>query len=166
MLSHCAKGFFVGVIIMKKNHDTKSYRVWQNMKRRCLDKNSPGYKDYGGRGITVCDRWLSFENFFADMGERPKGLTIERIHNNGNYEPVNCKWATYTEQMNNKRNSVILFYKGKKQTVAQWAKELNINEGKIRYGISKGMTTKEVLQENYFDDSHYIVDKSKYLYYH
>lgn len=84
---------------------SRTYSSWQNMKKRCLNHSNPRFKDYGGRGIKVCDRWMKFANFLSDMGERPKGLTLERMDNDGNYEPGNCRWATYFDQQHNKRGS-------------------------------------------------------------
>jgi hypothetical protein len=82
---------------------TRTYVTWCNMKTRCNNPNVPYYKNYGGRGIIVCERWNEFKNFLEDMGERPLGTTIDRINVNGNYEPFNCKWSTPKEQINNRR---------------------------------------------------------------
>ena len=86
--------------------NTPEYRVWSSMKARCLNNKAQAFDNYGGRGITVCKQWLKFENFIADMKERPSNKhTIERINNNGNYEPKNCIWATYIINIRNRRKS-------------------------------------------------------------
>lgn len=99
-----------------------TYTVWRNMKNRCLNENVASYKDYGGRGISVCERWLDFINFLADMGARPKDMTLERIDNNGNYEPGNCRWATFLEQGSNTRKNVFYTFHGVTLTLSWWAR--------------------------------------------
>lgn len=82
---------------------TKTYDRWIAMRSRCLDKNNPAWKYYGGRGIKICKRWEKFENFLLDMGEKPKSLSLDRKNNNGNYTPKNCRWATARQQVLNRR---------------------------------------------------------------
>jgi hypothetical protein len=105
---------------------TKVYRIWHLMVDRCKNPNIPIYEHYGARGIQVCERWLDFRNFYEDMGDPPEELTLDRIDVNGNYEPSNCRWATWHEQANNRRNNIHITYEGVTQTLTQWAKELNI----------------------------------------
>lgn len=86
--------------------NTSTYESWAHLIQRCNNPNNKDYKNYGGKGITICKSWLKFENFFADMGVKPEKLTIDRINNNGNYNPENCKWSTSTEQNHNKRKAI------------------------------------------------------------
>ena len=81
----------------------RTYRIWKAMRKRCLNPNASNYARYGGRGIEVCERWSRYQNFLADMGESPDGRSIDRINNDGNYEPGNCRWATASEQRRNQR---------------------------------------------------------------
>lgn len=108
---------------LKLRQETPEYSVWLDIKRRCYNENTIGYKNYGGRGIAVCDRWLhSFKDFYEDMGKRPKGdYSIERNDVNGNYEPSNCRWATRLEQANNKRNNRWVTIDGVTKTLGGWS---------------------------------------------
>ena len=122
---------------------TKSYSSWEAMKNRCLNKNNSAYKNYGGRGIKICPEWLGkdgIKNFYEDMGERPENKFLDRINNNGNYEPTNCKWSTMKEQQNNRSNNHLITFKGKTQNIKQWSEELGIKysiiHGRLRYGWS------------------------------
>ena len=106
---------------------TKIYSLWKSIRARCYKKNFVQYKDYGGRGIKVCNRWQKFENFLEDMGDTiPKGMSIDRIDNDGDYSPENCRWATRFEQANNKRDNIFITYNGETLTLSQWSRKLNI----------------------------------------
>lgn len=124
---------------------TKTYRAWWNMVARCTVPSSTRYKNYGGRGIQVCDSWLKFENFLNDMGECPPGMTLERVDNDGNYCPENCKWAGIIEQANNKRNNVFLEYNGQKLTISQWEKKLGFKRASLWNRIKAGWPIERAL---------------------
>ena len=124
---------------------TKTWYAWVNMRIRCFNKNGSNYKHYGGRGITVCDRWMKFENFYADMGDKPVGMSLDRINNDGNYEPGNCRWSTGSTQQNNKRNNHLLFLNGEMRTLAQWSEEFDIDRRVVLYRIRSGWKAKDAL---------------------
>ena len=107
------------------NSTTPTYQTWMNMRARCTNPRNTGYENYGGRGIQICPRWQeSFENFLADMGAKPNGMSLDRINNGGNYEPDNCRWATRTEQNNNSRQVRLITFRGKTQRLSDWAAEI------------------------------------------
>jgi len=126
---------------------TATYTCWAAMKARCNNQQSNLYQNYGGRGIKLCDRWHDFINFYADMGEKPKGMTIDRIDVNGDYSPGNCRWADSKTQNRNRRNTKYLEYNGEKRPMAEWAELKNLKrkvlENRIRAGweISKALET-------------------------
>jgi hypothetical protein len=117
------------------------------MLERCYDKSSQAYKNYGGRGIVICNEWLDiriFHNWAMGSGYK-KGLTIERIDNNGPYSPENCKWATRKEQARNKRNNIHITFRGEDKILAEWSKILNIPEDTIKWRLDHGMSDEEAL---------------------
>lgn len=126
---------------------TGAFKSWTSMHCRCLKPNDPGYHRYGGRGIQICERWLNnFENFFADMGERPKGTTLDRKDNDGDYSPDNCRWADKFTQDNNKSTNIPIIYKGKKQTMAQWARELGLPINALKGRKKMGWPIKDIFE--------------------
>lgn len=125
---------------------TPEHKTWIKMRQRCLNPNDKEYPRYGGRGIKVCERWDDYLNFISDMGIRPsKDHSIERINNNGDYSPENCKWATRSEQANNRRTSKLIEYNGKFQTARQWSIELNIDYEKLTIRLDNGWNEVEAL---------------------
>lgn len=123
------------------------YSVWVGIKQRCFDSNMNIYPYYGGRGITMCDRWKNdFLLFLKDMGTRPsKNHSIDRIDNNGNYEPGNCKWSTRSEQMRNKRNSRYITINGETLHTKEWAEKLGIKAATINMRINRGWSLREAV---------------------
>ena len=123
-----------------------TYQSWQSMRNRCNNPQNPSYTNYGGIGITICERWNDFENFLLDMGERPsKEYTLDRINVNGDYEPCNCRWATQLEQQNNKRNNRTLTCYGETHTVSEWARILDIKDSIIYTRIRRNKTPEQCL---------------------
>jgi hypothetical protein len=114
-----------------------TFHSWAGMTARCTNPKHIVYKHYGGRGIKVCERWHSFSNFLEDMGEKPKGLTLERSDNNKDYSPENCYWATRKQQGRNKRNSRILTLNGISMTLSEWSEKLGVRPSVIHCRIHK-----------------------------
>lgn len=117
-----------------------AYRAWTGMLARCRNKNCPSYPIYGGRGIKVCERWHSFKNFWTDMGDRPFGKTLDRINNDGNYEPGNVRWASRAEQNRNTRRNRIISIGGKSQCLMDWATEVGLNYETLRSRLASGIS--------------------------
>jgi transposase len=125
-------------------YGTPTYESWTAMLARCRYERHPHFKHYGGRGIEVCERWLKFENFLADMGERPEGLTLDRIRHNDGYEPGNCRWATETEQHRNTRTNRYVTHEGRTMCASAWAEELGVGRHVIYTWLSKGLGVAEI----------------------
>ena len=123
------------------------YQIWAGMKSRCYNPKNRSFKDYGGRGIKVCERWLnSFEKFYADMGNRPTPKhTLDRKNVNGDYKPSNCRWVTQSEQHNNKRNNNLITFEGKTLTETQWRKRMGLGRNLIRRRIAEGWSVEKAL---------------------
>lgn len=125
---------------------SKTYSIWTGIKDRCLVPNNKDFHNYGGRGITVCDRWQhSFILFLEDMGEAPINMQIDRIDNNKGYFKENCRWTTIQVQANNRRTCVMLSANGKTQSIADWSKEVGIERKTLEYRIRVGWDIKKAL---------------------
>lgn len=128
--------------------NTPEHRIWSQMKSRCSDSSHKSYKDYGGRGIAICDRWKeSFELFFEDMGSRPsKSHSIERVDNEQGYSKENCKWATSSEQNRNKRNNVFVTIAGDTKSLAEWVEHSGISRHTLYGRIKAGWREEDLLK--------------------
>lgn len=147
--SHC--GCVVKVNHFNRRHGmskTRIYKTWAGMITRCLDETYKSYARYGGRGIRVCERWRTFENFLEDMGLHPsKEHSLDRIDVNGNYEPGNCRWATVLEQNRNRHNSLSMTAFGKTMLVVEWAELTGIRYKKIHARLMRGDTPEAALRK-------------------
>lgn len=125
---------------------TRLYWVWSDMKSRCLCPSHRAFKNYGGRGIKVCDRWLTFSNFMTDMGMRPEGGMLDRINNNGDYEPSNCRWATRAEQNANRRNCIYVEVNGETVTLKEACRRVGLTYRPVHKRITaRGWDIKRAL---------------------
>lgn len=129
---------------------TPTYRSWDNMIQRCTNPNYEGFPHYGERGIMICERWFSYENFLEDMGPRPKGTTLDRIDNNGHYEPGNCRWADNKTQAKNKRApsrkpARMVIFQGKRMTLNEASKLAGIKYSTVVGRLYRGWSVEEAL---------------------
>lgn len=127
---------------------TKEYSAWLAMRARCEDERSETYRNYGGRGIFVCKRWMGktgFASFYADMGPRPEGGTLDRIDTNGNYTPDNCRWVTRKVQQNNRRCNRRLTHNGETMTITQWASRVGISQQGLGNRLKRGWSLSQAL---------------------
>jgi hypothetical protein len=125
---------------------TALYGRWRNMFTRCENPNVASYKDYGARGIRVCESWRDFRNFLADMGEPPPGHELDRIDNDKDYEPGNCRWVPRRVNANNKRSSHKITIDGTTKTAAEWSRASGVQSGTIRARVRAGITGKQILE--------------------
>lgn len=125
--------------------NTPTFTSWLQMRNRCQKPDNKDYHNYGARGITVCDKWQEFLGFIGDMGMRPKGYTLGRIDNDGNYEPGNCRWETPRQQLRNTRVNVVVTFNGKSQCVAAWAEEVGLERKTLEYRIRIGWDASRAL---------------------
>jgi len=125
---------------------TRTFKSWESMKQRCFNPNSKDYARYGGRGISVCDRWHhDFEAFLSDMGERPEGCTLDRIDVDGHYEPSNCRWADIKTQQRNTRVSKHLTFNGETKPLIEWADELKMYHSTLLRRLHAGWPVEKIL---------------------
>lgn len=122
---------------------TRTYRAWQAMRTRC--DNPQGKDKLWYKGVTYCERWRSFENFYADMGDATEGMTIDRIDSSGDYSPENCKWSTAKQQANNRSNNVIITHNGESLTVTQWAERMGVRPQTLFSRINLGWAPADVV---------------------
>ncbi len=138
----------LGKLMKHGAHKTKEYQAWADMISRCFNPSHKCFVDYGGRGITVCDVWVSsFEAFYADMGDCPTNKSIDRIDNDGPYSPENCRWATANEQQNNRRVNRLITYDGNTKTITEWSRTIGINVLTLTKRLAMGWPINRAFEE-------------------
>lgn len=130
------------------HYGTRTYRIWQNMKTRCMNTKSQFYEQYGGRGITVCEKWMKFEGFIDDMGECPPGMTIDRKNNDQGYEKDNCRWATSKEQSNNRSSNINITINHETKTLKQWCEQFGVKYTTAYWRHKNGRTVDQIFADN------------------
>ena len=126
---------------------SSTHSCWTELNARCRNTKHRQWRQYGGRGIRVCERWRKFENFLADMGERPEGMTLDRINNDGNYEPGNCRWATQAAQTRNYSRNHMLTHRGLTLCMTEWAELLGITRSAIWQRLKRGWSVERALSK-------------------
>lgn len=138
-----------GCVATARNHgkvNTPEYGVWAAMKRRCLNPNVRHYERYGGRGIRVCGRWMEFQNFLADMGSRPSSRhQLDRIDNDGDYAPGNCRWALVKTQSRNRSNNIMLTHNDTTMCVQDWAKQIGVKPSTLYARLKRGWSDERTI---------------------
>lgn len=124
--------------------NTSTYHAWEHMLHRCDNANNPQFKDYGARGVGVCDKWRTFEGFFADMGDCPPGLTLERVDNDGSYGPGNCRWATRKEQARNRRDNRHITFRGETLCAVEWAERFGMKKDTFMRRLRLGWLMEDI----------------------
>lgn len=132
-----------------ERRSSPEYKVWNNFKTRCFNPNTPNYHRYGGRGITVCDKWLNFEGFLKDMGKRPSSLhSLDRINNDGNYCKDNCRWSTKAEQVRNRSCNIYIIYNNEKRILKDIAKDVGLDYQLIKRRLDKGVNIDTAIRKD------------------
>lgn len=129
----------------KIGRGTSAYNRWVCMIQRCKNPKNKSFHNYGGRGISVCRRWMTFDNFYLDMGDPPPGTSLDRIDNNGDYNPSNCQWSDVHAQQNNRRNNRMMTVNGTTKTFAQWVDGDILRRARIEYRLRHGWTVEKAI---------------------
>lgn len=128
-------------------HSTLTYSRWKSMRQRCTDPSHKSYTQYGGAGITVCDRWQDFAHSLSDMGECPPSMTLDRIENSIGYQPGNCRWASKADQNKNRSNIVMLTYQGETKSVTEWATQFGMRQANLTMRLRLGWSIERALTQ-------------------